>query len=108
MLTLNVPTMLHYKKHNTRTYCLNSKLKTLKNKYSAIGIKSSFEDEGTSLKNAVFLRNLTLKNNMKFVMKIGGAEARTDLNFSKDIGVDGVVGPMIESEFAAKKFINAS
>lgn len=105
MTSLNV---IKSSPRNIKVHCLSSKIHILKSKYSAVGIKSSFEDEGTSLKNAVFLRNLTLKNNMKFVMKIGGAEARTDINLCKDIGVDGIVGPMIESEFAAEKFINAS
>jgi len=89
---------------NNRPTNLLSKLSGLKKNYSAVGIKTSFEDEGTTFNNAVFLRNLTLRNNMKLVTKIGGAEAKTDFKLSNDVGVDGIVGPMIESEFAFEKF----
>lgn len=87
---------------------LCTKLHTLKRHYSAIGIKSSFEDEGTSVEKAVFLRNLTHMNHMKFIMKVGGPEARTDIRIARQIGSDGVVGPMVESEFAAVKFVSAT
>ena len=92
----------------TRYAGLHEKLRTLKRQYSAVGIKSSFEDEGTSVEKAVFLRNLTQRHNMKFIMKVGGPEARTDIDMAERIGSDGIVGPMVESEFAAEKFIAAS
>jgi len=41
---------------------------------------------------------------LDLTVKIGGVEAKTDFNLSIDIGVDSVVAPMVESEFALSKF----
>lgn len=82
-------------------------LTNLRNK-GAKGIKTSFEDEGAKLNNLQYLRRLTDKTNMSLTLKIGGPEAKTDTMLGMDIGVDGIVAPMIESDFAVKKFTNFS
>ena len=38
-------------------------------------------------------------------VKSGGCEAITDINLSQQIGTDGIVAPMIESQFALQKYI---
>ena len=58
-----------------------------------VGIKQSFEDEG-----ALHDDILTM---------IGGCEAKTDIGYCSDIGVDALVAPMIESKFAFQKFIES-
>lgn len=83
-----------------------NKLLTKLTKTGAVGIKTSFEDEGTTVKNVNFLRNITQKTNMELTLKIGGPEAKTDASIGMDIGVDGIVAPMVESDFGAKKFID--
>jgi 4-hydroxy-2-oxoheptanedioate aldolase len=84
---------------------LSAHLSQLKRGFGAFGVKTSFEDEGASVNNMHLLRNLTTKNKMKLITKIGGAEAKTDLKMAKNVIVDGVVGPMIESRFAFDKYV---
>ena len=64
---------------------LSGHLCQLKRGFGAFGVKTSFEDEGASVKSVHFLRNLTTKNNMKLITKIGGAEAKTDLKMAKNV-----------------------
>jgi 4-hydroxy-2-oxoheptanedioate aldolase len=77
-------------------------------KYGAIGVKTSFEDEGAHPINVDKLRSITNKVGLDLTVKIGGVEAKTDFNLAIDIGVDGVVAPMVESEFALSKFTSFS
>ena len=50
------------------------------------------------------LRRLTSKANVKLYLKIGGVEAIRDIRDALEIGVDGLIAPMVESKFGAKKF----
>ena len=80
-------------------------LKELK-KIGLFGIKSEFEAEASSLRDITNLRILTFLSQTKLYVKIGGAEAINDIKNCLEIGVDGIIAPMIESEFALYKFIN--
>ena len=81
---------------------------TLLKKCGAIGVKTSFEDEGAHPRNVQKLRLITNKVGLDLNLKIGGAEAKTDFNMGVEMDVDGVVAPMIESEFALSKFTSFS
>ena len=81
---------------------------TILKKCGAMGVKTSFEDEGAHPINVYKLRNITNKVGLDLNIKIGGVEAKTDFNLAMDIGVDGVVAPMVESEFALSKFTSFS
>ena len=85
---------------------LNSVLSDLIND-NFIGVKQSFEDEGVLLDDVILMRRFTELNNLKLSVKIGGCEAITDINNCKLIGVNGIVAPMIETEFALQKFIES-
>jgi 4-hydroxy-2-oxoheptanedioate aldolase len=69
-----------------------------------IGIKQSFEDEGGLLDDIKEIRKATEVNNLKLSVKIGGCEAKSDIHQCKLMGVNGIVAPMIETEFALQKF----
>ena len=71
------------------------------------GIKQSFEDEGVLLDDVMTMRRITELTNLKLNVKIGGCEALTDIHNCKSIGVDAIVAPMIETEFALQKFIES-
>ena len=86
---------------------LEKNLVKLKNKFKLYGVKGEFEAEGSSLEDISKLRNLTSRNNIKLFVKIGGVEALNDIYQCIDIGVDGIIAPMVESKFAVKKFIDS-
>jgi len=74
-------------------------------KFGAIAVKQSLEDEGVGFDEISFMRKITKKNDLKLNIKVGGCEAKNDINFCTTIDVDGIVAPMVESEYALKKFI---
>ena len=82
-------------------------LKKLK-KLGAIAVKQSLEDEGASFEDIRKMRVITRAANLGLNVKIGGCEAKNDISFCKKIGVDGIVAPMVESQYALDKFIQTS
>lgn len=73
---------------------------------SLIGKKYEFEAEGLSITQMWSRRLQAQKDGLLFFVKIGGCEAKTDLDLAMEMNADGIIGPMIESEFALKKFEN--
>jgi len=86
---------------------LYEQLCKLKNEYNLQGIKAEFEAEGSSFRDLMRLRRLTSKANIKLYIKIGGVEAIRDIKDALEIDVDGIIAPMVESKFGAKKFYNS-
>ena len=82
---------------------LSKKIKSLK----ALYLKGSFEDEGISLLDLKDLMINSSKLDIPVAVKIGGCEARNDIKNCLRAGVSSVVAPMVESNFAAQKFILA-
>ena len=70
-----------------------------------IAVKQSLEDEGAGFNDLLIMRKLTKKAGLKLDIKIGGCEAKNDIYFCKKIKVDGMVAPMVESDYALRKFI---
>ena len=79
-------------------------LKKLK-KYGVSAVKQSLEDEGASFEEIKKMREISLKANLDLNVKIGGCEAKNDIFFCKNIKANSIVAPMVESEYALKKFI---
>lgn len=79
----------------------------LKEHYGVQGIKAEFEAEGSGYQDLVRLRRLSSVAGIKLFLKIGGPEAVRDIKDSLEIGVDGLIAPMVESAFGAKKFCSA-
>ena len=79
-------------------------LKNLKN-LGVSGVKQSLEDEGASFDDIRIMRKITKELKLKLNVKIGGCEAKNDIFFCRNIQVDSIVAPMIESEYAVKKFV---
>ena len=81
-------------------------LKTLSELYGVIGIKQSFEDEGALLDDVISVRRITELCNLMSFVKVGGCEANTDIYNCLRIGINGIIAPMVESEFAVSKFMD--
>ncbi len=86
---------------------IHAQLSLLKDKFDLQGIKAEFEAEGASFRDLVRLRRLADKLDLKLFLKIGGVEAVRDVKDSLELGVDGLIAPMVESEFGLKKFLDA-
>lgn len=71
------------------------------------GVKISLEDEGLTSDQCVKIACLSHLNNIPLTMKIGGAEAISDIRMACNIECEGCVAPMIESSYALHKFISS-
>ena len=76
-------------------------------KFGIVGIKQSFEDEGVLFDDVVKMKRICSSLNIFLSVKIGGCEAISDINNSILLDVDKIVAPMVESEFALQKFVEA-
>lgn len=78
----------------------------MRDEFGCNGVKSEFENEASDFADLIFLRYITAKAGLKLYIKLGGVEAFTDLKMCIDLIADGIIIPMVESEFALKKSQN--
>jgi citrate lyase beta subunit len=83
---------------------LEASLVRLKEDFGLYAVKGEFEAEGASFRDLSRLRTLTARHNISLYLKIGGVEALRDIKDALDLGVDGLVAPMVESPFGVIKF----
>jgi len=75
---------------------------------SMLYLKGSFEDEGLSVFEVQILSSLAAELKIPLAFKIGGCEAKSDILTALNYGAHCIVAPMVETEFAASKFISAT
>jgi 2,4-dihydroxyhept-2-ene-1,7-dioic acid aldolase len=83
-------------------------LKTLREEYGCEGVKAEFEAEGTRTEELMRLKEIALCAGVSLTLKIGGCEAIRDMHDARNVGVDHMVGPMVESAFALRKYVESA
>ncbi|MDP1735912.1 MAG: aldolase/citrate lyase family protein [Caulobacter sp.] len=69
-----------------------------------VSLKGEFEAEGLSRDSVAAEAAFAARNNLPYLVKIGGCEAKSDMRFLMMQGIRSIVAPMIESAFAMQKY----
>lgn len=79
----------------------------LRENHHVVGLKLSFEDEGTLADEATVFMRIAQKVSLPVAIKVGGCDARKDIYDAWNLGVSKIVAPMVETPYALKLFIQA-
>lgn len=70
-----------------------------------VSLKGEFEAEGLTRDDLAAECLFAAKNNLDYLVKIGGCEAKADVSYLTSHGITSIVAPMIETPFAMEKYM---
>lgn len=70
-------------------------------------LKGEFEAEGLSREDVAIEVHFAARHGLDYLVKIGGCEAKSDIDYLVRLGITSVVAPMVESVFAMEKYMAA-
>jgi len=82
-------------------------LKNLKKDYNVVEVKTELEAEAARINEIMRLKEIADISGVGVVIKIGGCEAITDMYEAQHIGVSGIITPMVETQYAMSKYLDA-
>jgi citrate lyase beta subunit len=68
-------------------------------------LKGEFEAEGLTRQDVAAEALFAARKGLDYLVKISGAEAKSDIYYLADLGVNAIVCPMVETEFAMSKYM---
>lgn len=92
---------------NLRERQMVDMLVDLRENHHVLAVKAEFESEGARVEEVLRLKEIVLRAGLDLVLTIGGSEALYDLHEVRVIGAARVVGPMIESAYALRKYLSS-
>lgn len=84
-----------------------SLLVDMRDNHGVVELKAEFETEASRMNELMRLKEISTKAGLGLVIKIGGAEAITNMFEAQHIGITGLIAPMIESSYAMSKYLEA-
>jgi methylmalonyl-CoA mutase cobalamin-binding subunit len=85
---------------------LRAMLKELKEKYGCVALKLGTEAEDCGFEFIDYVNKLA-RGIVPVIVKIGGPNARNDIRTLMEIGVYGLIAPMVESVYALENYVKA-
>ncbi|HOJ63692.1 MAG TPA: aldolase/citrate lyase family protein [Spirochaetota bacterium] len=83
---------------------LKEDLLNLKTNHYLVGLKGGTEVEAMTFEEIKVMKEIS-NGIVPMTVKIGGPEARNDINYMLSIGIDKILAPMIESPYGLKNFV---
>ena len=82
-------------------------LRELKEEHGAISVRAAFVSEGTRKEELLRLKEVSVRAGLGLTLIIGGCESIRDLIEARAVGVNALAGPMIESDYSLRKYLQA-
>ncbi len=84
---------------------LKDMLEILTNRLGLVAVKGGTEVEDMTFNEILFFKKVA--GVLPMIVKIGGPEARNDMRELKRLNIDGILAPMVESEYALRNFMES-